>query len=130
MRQNSSLKDQLTAAKRLLLCCTTPGISREADCELLFLAVGQFFYSSAPTQPSEPGFQDLRRLSAWKELLLLLPMCCVKFCSHCLLCCEVACPPFPSRLLARSNDVTSRWAQSFCGPLCFQAAHVTHPGIQ
>ena len=42
MRQNSSLKDQLTAAKRLLLCCTTSRISREADCELLFLAVGQF----------------------------------------------------------------------------------------
>ena len=33
-------------------------------------------------------------------------MCRVKCCSHCLLCCEVACPPFPSRLHARSNDVT------------------------
>ena len=42
MRQNPSLKDQLTAAKRLLLCCTNLGISRKADCELLFLAVGQF----------------------------------------------------------------------------------------
>ena len=39
MRQ-SPLKDQLTAAKRLLLHCTTPGISRKADSELL--AVGQF----------------------------------------------------------------------------------------
>ena len=27
----------------------------------------------------QPGFKDLRRLSAWKELLLLLPMCCVLF---------------------------------------------------
>ena len=35
--------------------------------------------------------------------------------------------PLPSRLLARSNDVTYvRWTQSFCGPLCFQAAHMTH----
>ena len=25
-----------------MLCCTTPGISRKADCELLFVAVGQF----------------------------------------------------------------------------------------
>ena len=51
MRQNPSLKDQLTAAKRLLLCCTTPGISREADCELLFLAVGQFRDVALFTEP-------------------------------------------------------------------------------
>ena len=41
-------------------------------------------------QRSLQQFQDLRRLSAWEELLLLLPMCRVKCCSHCLLCCEVA----------------------------------------
>ena len=51
MRQNPSLKDQLTAAKRLLLCCATPGISREADCELLFLAVGQFRDVALFTEP-------------------------------------------------------------------------------
>ena len=51
MRQNPSLKDQLTAAKRLLLCCTTPGISREADSELLFLAVGQFRDVALFTEP-------------------------------------------------------------------------------
>ena len=49
MRQNPSLKDQLTAAKRLLLCCA--GISREADCELLFLAVGQFRDVALFTEP-------------------------------------------------------------------------------
>ena len=52
MRQNPSLKDQLTAAKRLLLCCTTPGISPKADCELLFLAVGQFRDVALFTEPS------------------------------------------------------------------------------
>ena len=51
MRQNPSLKDQLTAAKRLLLCCTTLEISREADCELLFLAVGQFRDVALFTEP-------------------------------------------------------------------------------
>ena len=35
-------RGRLTAAKKFLLFCTTPRISREADCELLFVAVGQF----------------------------------------------------------------------------------------
>ena len=49
-----------------------------------------------------------RSLQQFQDLLLLLPMCRVKCCSHCLLCCAVAggMSPVPPRLLARSNDVT------------------------
>ena len=38
-----------------LLFCTTPRISREADCELLFVAVGQFRDVAPFTGPSVPG---------------------------------------------------------------------------
>ena len=73
MRQNPSLKDQLTAAERLLLCCTTPEISREADCELLFLAVGEFRDVSlfrAPALMSDPLFAlSLPWWELWLEVL-------------------------------------------------------------
>ena len=48
-------RGRLTAAKRFLLFCTTPRISREADCELLFVAVGQFRDVAPFTGPSVPG---------------------------------------------------------------------------
>ena len=47
-----NLKDQLTAPKRLLFCCTTPDICREADCELLFVPVGQSRDVAPFTEPS------------------------------------------------------------------------------
>ena len=64
--------------------------------------------NSVQPSASQLEFQDLCRLSAWKELLpLILPMWHVKWCcSHCVLCCEVPRPLFPPRLLARSNDPT------------------------
>ena len=52
--KTQNLKDQLTAAKRLLLCCTIAGISFEVDCELLFVAVGQFRDVAPFTEPSMP----------------------------------------------------------------------------
>ena len=65
---------------------------------ILFLSANAAFRAGIPRSAQVVCF--------WKELLLLLPMCRVKCCSHCLLCCEVACPSFPSRFLARSTDVT------------------------
>ena len=76
MRQNPNSQGPAHGCQEasvVLLCCTIAGISREADCELLFVAVGQFRDVAPFTEPSMPDPDPLFGSVGWKFLVRLCP---------------------------------------------------------